>query len=75
MAQPWGNVIGPLSLGANNDLPRASRKKFPRFNWDVSTNIEQDLSAFHKACGVVNPQHGDVAVRMFVDTLVDNAAD
>ena len=32
-------------------------------------------SAFHKACGVVNPQYEDVVVRMFVDTLVENGVD
>ena len=74
MTQPWGNAIGPLSLGANNDLRRVSRKNFPRFNGDGSTSIEQHLSAFHKVCGVVNPQHEDVVVRMFVDTLVENGA-
>ena len=75
MAQPCGNAIGPLSLGANNDLLRALRKNFPKFNGDGTNSIEQHLSAFHKACGVVNPQHEDVVVRMFVDTLVDNVAD
>lgn len=55
MAHPWGNSIGPLALGANNDLPRASRNNFPKFNCDGTTSIEQQLSAFHKAYGVVNP--------------------
>ena len=75
MAQPWGNAIGPLALAANNDLPRASRKNFPRFNGDGTTSAEQHSSAFHKACGVVNPQRKDVAIKMFVDTVVDNAID
>ena len=73
MTQPWGNAIDPLTLGDNNDLPRASRNNFPRLNGDGSTSIEQDLGDFHKACGVINPQHEDVAVRIFVDALVDNA--
>ena len=64
MTLPWGNAIGPFTLGENNDLPRASRKNFPRFNGDGTTFAEQHLSSFHKSCGVVNPQHDDVAIRM-----------
>lgn len=72
---PWGNAIGPLTLVANNDFPRESREKIPRFNGDGTISVEQHLNAFHKACGVVNPQHEDVAIGMFVDTIVDNVVD
>ena len=75
MAVPWGNAVGPLKLTVNHDLPKASRKNFPKFNGDGTVSTEQHLSAFQKACSVVNPQHEDVAVRMFVDTLVDDATD
>ena len=40
MVVPWGNVIGPLNLGENNDLPRASRKNFQRFSSDGLVSIE-----------------------------------
>ena len=56
MAVPWGNAIGPLNLADNHDLPRASRKNFPKFNGDGTVSAEQYLSSFHKACSVVNPQ-------------------
>lgn len=73
MVVPWGNTISPLNLAENYDLPTTSRKNFPRFNGDGTITVEQHLRAFHKACGMVNPHHEDVAVRLFVDTLVDNA--
>jgi hypothetical protein len=75
MVVPWGNVIGLLNHGANNDFPRASRIFFPRFIGDGIIFVEKNLSYFHKACGVVNPEHEDVVVKMFVDTLVDNVSD
>lgn len=75
MVVPWGNAIRPLNLAANHDLPKASRKNFPRFNGDGTVSIEKNMSAFHKACGVVNPQHEDTTVRMFVNTLVDDVVD
>ena len=75
MEQPRGNAIGPLAFRDNNVLPRASRKNFPRFNGDGSTYVEQHLTIFHKAFGAVNPQHEDVAIKMFVDTLVENVVD
>lgn len=75
MTVSWVNAIGPLNLVANNDFPRESRKKYPRFNGDGTISTEQHLSAFHKAYGVVNAQHEDVVVSMFLDTLVDNATD
>lgn len=46
MAIPWGNAIGPLNLIENHDLPKASRKNFPRFNGDGSVSAKQHLSAF-----------------------------
>ena len=69
----WGNAIGPITLGENTDMPRASRNNFPKFIGDDTIYAEQHLSSFHKACGVGNPQHEDVGIRMFVDTLVYNA--
>lgn len=75
MVVPWGNAISPLQLGANNELPRASRKNFPKFNRDGKVSVDKHIATFFVACSIVNPQHENVAVRMFVETLMENVAD
>jgi len=75
MAQPWGAAIGPLNLGANlNPLPKNARENLPRFNGDGKTSPEEHLCAFAAACSVLGVQHQDVAIRLFVQTLTDTAA-
>lgn len=75
MAIPWGNAIGPLQLGANNDLPRASQKNFPKFNGDGKISVDEHIAAFFIACSNINPQHEDIAVMIFVEIWVENATD
>lgn len=69
------NVIGPLWLATNNDLPRASRKNFPKFNGDGKVSFDEHITTFFVEYNIVFPQHKDVAVRIIVKTLVENAAD
>lgn len=75
MVVPWGNTIKPLQLGANNNLPQDSWKNFPKFNGDGKVSADEHITTFFAACNIVNPQHEDVAVRMFVETLIENATD
>lgn len=72
MSITWGNAIGPLQLVANSDLSRASINKFHKFNGDGKISTDENIMALFFACSVVCPQHENVAMRMFVETLVEN---
>lgn len=72
---PWVDNIGPLALGANHELPKGSRKHFPRFQGDGSQHPDDHLSAFSTACAVLHVGHEDVAFRLFVETLAGAAAE
>lgn len=73
---PWGPAVGPLALGANlHSLPKGSREHLPKFNGDGRVTVDEHLNAFNVACGVLAVQHEDVAIRLFVQTLTEGAAD
>ena len=74
--QPWGQNIGLLNLGVNpTPLPKGATKVLPKFNGDGKISTEDHLSAFHLACAVISVPTQEVAVRLFVRTLTDAAAD
>ena len=75
MVVPWGDAIGPLQLAANNDLPKASQKNFPKFNGDGKVSADDNIMAFFSICSIVFPQHEDVVVRLFLETLVESTTD
>ncbi|KAH9293134.1 hypothetical protein KI387_041663 [Taxus chinensis] len=72
---PWGNAIGPLALPARHELPRGSRKILPKFDGDGKTSPDDHISAFFAACAVLSVEYEDVAIRLFIETLHDIAAD
>lgn len=71
----WGATVGPLNLVANNNLPKGERDVLPKFSGDAKTSFDENLNAFNVACGILAMQHEDVAMRLFVQTLVDGAVD
>lgn len=73
---PWGAAIGPLALGNQlHDLPTGSRKHLPKFSGDGKVTAEDHISAFFTACAILGVQYEDVSVRIFVETLIDAAAE
>ncbi|KAH9296698.1 hypothetical protein KI387_044278 [Taxus chinensis] len=73
---PWGHRVGPLALPQPlHELPRGNRKNFPKFKGDGKVHPDEHIAAFIVACGVLGVEHEDVFVRLFVETLQDNAAD
>lgn len=73
---PWGAAIGPSALGNQlHDMPVGSRKLLPKFSGDGKVTTDQHISAFFTASGVLAIQHEDVYVRLFVETLIEAAAE
>lgn len=67
---PWGNDFGPLNLTPPlHELPRNSRKNFPKFYGDGKVHPDEHIVAFSIACGVIGVEFEDVVVRLFVETL------
>ncbi|KAH9320262.1 hypothetical protein KI387_022031, partial [Taxus chinensis] len=73
---PWGHRVGPLALTQPlHELPRGNWKNFPKFKGDGKVHPDEHIAAFIVACGVLGVEHEDVSVRLFIETLQDNAAD
>ena len=73
---PWGTQVGPLALGANlNPLPKGAREVLPKFYGDGKKSTDEHLNAFNTTCVVFDVVHEDVAMRLFVQTLIDDAID
>ena len=75
MAAPWAAATGPLALNAYHPLPAGSRKNFPKFSGDGKVTTDEHIKAFFAATHILGVGHEDVAVRLFVETLTDSAAD
>lgn len=74
--QPWGQNIGPLNLGVNPaPRPKGATEVLPKFSGDGKVSTDDHLSVFHSACAVISVPTQEVAVRLFVRTLTDAAAD
>lgn len=72
---PWGAVVGPLNLCLNlNALPKGARDHLPKFSGDGKVTVNEHLNAFNVSLGVIAVQHEDVAIRLFVQTLTEVAA-
>lgn len=74
MAMAWGNDNFPLWLDANNDLPRASQKNFPKFNGNGKISTNDQIASFFIECDIIFSKNEDVVVRMFVENLVEDPA-
>lgn len=72
---PWGVVVGPLNLAANNNLPKGVRDVLPKFSGDGKISFDEHLNTFNVAYGILVMQNEDVAMRLFFQTLVDDVAD
>ena len=75
MATPWATTIGPLALAAYHPLPVGSRKNFPKFSSDGKVTTDKHIKAFFEATHIVGVVHEDVAMRLFVETLIESAID
>lgn len=75
MAAPWATVIGQLALNAYHPLPAGSRKNFPKFLGDGKFTTDEHIKALFAVTHILGVGHEDVVVRLFVETLTDNAAD
>ena len=73
MIVPWDNAIGPLNLAMNHDFPNTSRKNFPNFYGGRKVSVEEHVAYFFASYSIVSPQHEDVVVRMFIETLLESA--
>ena len=75
-ANPWGAQVGPLALGGNlHPLPKGAKEVLPKFYGDEKKSTDEHLNAFNTACVVLAIAHEDVAVRLFIQTLIDDAVD
>ena len=75
-ANPWGAQVGPLALGANLDaLPKGAREVLPKFSGDGKRSTDEHLNAFNTTCAVLGIATKNVALRLFVQTLIDDATD
>ena len=75
MAAPWAAAIGLLALAAYHPLPTGSRKNFPKFSGNGIVTTNEHIKAFFAATHILGVEHEDVAVRLFVETLTESAAD
>ena len=74
-ANPWDAQVGPLALGGNlHPLPKGAREVLPKFYGDGKKSTNEHLNAFNTACAVLVVAHEDVAIRLFVQTLIDDVA-
>lgn len=74
-ANSWGQAVGLLNLGGNlGALPKGAQDILPKFNGVRKVMTEDHMSSFHSACGVVNVPTKDVAVKLFVQTFRNAAA-
>ena len=65
-----------MTLGGNlHPLPKGAREVLPKFCGDGKKSTHEHLNAFNTTCVVLVVAHEDVAVRLFVKTLIDDAAD
>lgn len=75
VANHWGAQVGPLSLGANlHPLPKGAREVLPKFYGDGKKSTDEHLNAFNIAWEILAVTHEDVSVRLFVQTLIEDAA-
>ncbi|XP_059078063.1 uncharacterized protein LOC131876637 [Cryptomeria japonica] len=75
MAQPWGAAVGPPALVAHNPLPKGAKDVLPKYKGDGKVSVEEHLSSFNVAIGILAVQYEDVAIRLFVQTLTEGAAE
>lgn len=71
---PWRVAIKPLNLGSwLHDLPKGSRKIIPKFRGDGKVTLEEHIDAFFVAFSILGVQHEDIVIRLFVESLTDDA--
>ena len=75
MATPWAATTGPLALVAYHPLPSSSRKNFPKFLGDGKITTDEQIKAFFMATHILGVAHEDIVMRLFVETLIESAAD
>ena len=75
MASPWAIVTGPLALNAYHPLLTRSRKNFHKFSSDGKVTTDKHIKAFFVATHILGVGHEDVAIRLFVETLIDSVVD
>ncbi|KAH9306804.1 hypothetical protein KI387_011208, partial [Taxus chinensis] len=57
---PWGGNTSPLALTQPlHELPRGSRKNFPKFRGDGSQLPEEHVATFISACSVLGVEDED----------------
>ena len=72
---PWGAQVGPLALGANLDpLPKGAREVLPKSSRDGKKFTNEHLNALNTTCVVLAITTDNVAMRLFVQTLIEDAS-
>ena len=75
-ANLWGSQVGPLALGANiHPLPKGARELLPKFYGDGKKFTDEHLNSFNTTCAVLVVSHEDVAMRLFVQILIEDSTD
>lgn len=57
-----------------HELTRGNRNKFTKLRGNGKVHPDEHIIAFIIACGVIGVEYEDIYVRIFVETLQDNAA-
>ena len=73
MAAPWATTIGSLAQTSYHPLLAGSRKNFPKFFGDGKVTTYEHIKAFFTATHILGVTHEDIVVRLFVETLTENA--
>lgn len=74
MATPWAVAIGLLALTAYHPLPYGSRNNFYNFLGDGKVTTNEHIKAFFGATHILGISHEDVAIRYFIENLIENAS-
>ena len=75
MVSPWAAVTGPLQLVAYYPLPSSSRNNFPKFLGDGKVTTDEEIISFFAVTHILRVAHEDIAIRLFVETLIENTID
>lgn len=70
--QPWGAQVGPLDLTNFNlqALPKGAREVLPKFSGDGKVSSSDHINDFNTACIVIGVGIEDVAIHLFIQTLI-----
>lgn len=75
MVAPWVTATSPLTFAAYHPLPSSSQKNLQKFSGDGKFSTDKHIKYFFVAINILRVSHEDVAVRLFVETLIEVTVD